>query len=66
MQLLQIAKDSYHNCSGKEKSAKYYIANKKVLKHARNRQRNFSEEEMKQKENMEKQIQNYDKYEKSC
>ena len=31
-ELLQKAKDKYHNCGGKEKAAKYYIANKEVLK----------------------------------
>ena len=31
-ELMQKAKDRYHNCGGKEKAADYYIANKEVLK----------------------------------
>ena len=30
--LLQKASDRYHNCGSKEKTAKYFIANKDVLK----------------------------------
>ena len=29
-ELLEKANDRYHNCGGKEKAAKYYIANKDV------------------------------------
>ena len=37
-ELLQKAKDRYHNCGGKEKAAKYYIVNNEVfLKNARMR-----------------------------
>ena len=44
--LLQKAKDKYHNFGGKEKAAKYYIRNKEVLKeNAINKNRNLSEEE---------------------
>ena len=44
--LLQKAKDKYHNFGGKEKAAKYYIRNKEVLKeNAKNKNRNLSEEE---------------------
>ena len=44
--LLQKAKDKYHNFGGKEKAAKYYIQNKEVLKeNAKNKNRNLSEEE---------------------
>ena len=44
--MLQKAEEKYHNCGGKEKSAKYYIANKDVLKEkARNKYKNLSEEE---------------------
>ena len=30
-ELLQKAKDKYHNCGGKGKASKYYIANKDVF-----------------------------------
>ena len=44
--LLQKAKNRYHNCSGKERAAKYYIDNKEVLKeNANNKYRNLPEEE---------------------
>ena len=44
--MLQKAEEKYHNCGGKEKSAKYYIANKDVLKEkARNKYKNLSKEE---------------------
>ena len=44
-ELLQKTKDRYHNCGGIEKTAKYYIENKEVLKeNARNKYRNSSEE----------------------
>ena len=37
-ELLQKAKDRYHNCGGKEKAAKYYIViNEVFLKNARMR-----------------------------
>ena len=43
--MLQKAEEKYHNCGGKEKSAKYYIANKDVLKEkARNKYKNLSKE----------------------
>ena len=45
-ELLQKAKDRYYNGGGKEKTAKYYLENKKVLKeNANNKYKNFSEEE---------------------
>ena len=45
-ELLQNAKDKYHNCGGKEKAAKYCIKNKDVLKeNANNKYRSVSEEE---------------------
>ena len=31
-ELLQKAKDRFHNCSGKQKAAKYQIENKEVIK----------------------------------
>ena len=44
-ELLQKAKDKYHNAGGKEEAAKYYIANKDDLKEkARNKYRNLSKE----------------------
>ena len=39
-ELMQKAKDRYHNCGGKEKAADYYIANKEVLQ---NKYRNLLE-----------------------
>ena len=54
-ELLQKAKDRYHNCSGKEKVAKYYLEKKEIFKEkARNNSRNFSEEEQKAKRGYEK------------
>ena len=45
-ELLQKAKDRYHNFDGKEKAAEYYIQNKEVIKeNAANSYRNLSEEE---------------------
>ena len=45
-ELLQKAKDRYHDCDGKEKAAKYYLENRGVLKEkANNKYRNSSEEE---------------------
>ena len=44
--MLQKAEEKYHNYGGNEKAAKYYIANKDVLKEkARNKYRNLSEKE---------------------
>ena len=52
-EVLQNCEGKYHNCSGKEKAAKYYIANKEVLKEkARNKDRNLSQKEKKQKGNI--------------
>ena len=31
-ELLQKAKNKYHNCGGKEKAAEYHLQNRKVLK----------------------------------
>ena len=43
-QLLQKAKDRYHQCGGKEKSAKYYLENKGILKEkAKNEYKDLSE-----------------------
>ena len=45
-ELLQKANDRYHNCGDKEKAAKYYIANKDVIKQkTKYKSRNLSEEE---------------------
>ena len=45
-ELLQKAKEKYHNCSGKEKAAEYCLANIGVIKEkANNKYRNPSEEE---------------------
>ena len=47
-ELLQKAKDKYHNCGGKEKEkvAKYYLENEEVFfKKAKKKHRSLSEEE---------------------
>ena len=45
-ELLQKAKDKYHNWGGKEKAAEYYIKNKDVVKEkADNKHENLCEEE---------------------
>ena len=44
-ELLQKAKNRYHNCGNKEKAAEYYIENKFVLKEKANKYSNLSEEE---------------------
>ena len=36
-ELLQKSKNKYHTCDGKEKSAKYYLASKDVIKKAKNK-----------------------------
>ena len=49
-ELLQQAKDKYHNGGGKGKAIEYYILNKEVLlENAKNMYRNLSEEEEKAK-----------------
>ena len=51
--LLKNAWDKYHNKGGKQKIAKYYAANQKVLREdARNKYRNLSEMEKNKKGNM--------------
>ena len=42
-ELLQKAKNRYHNCGGKEKYAKYFIDNKEVFTESANKYRNLSE-----------------------
>ena len=45
-ELLQKAKDTYHNGGGKEKPAEYYLKNKDVIKEkANNKYKNISKEE---------------------
>ena len=45
-ELLQKCEGKYHNCSGKEKAAKYYIAIEDVLKEkTRNKDGNLSQKE---------------------
>ena len=47
---MEKAKDRYHNSSGKDKAAEYYIANKDFLKEkARNKYKNLSEKEKEEK-----------------
>ena len=44
-ELLQKAKDKYHNSGGKERAAEYYLANKEVIKEkANNKYKNLSKE----------------------
>ena len=41
-ELLQKAKDKYHNCGGKEKAIEYYLGNRSVLKEkAKNKYKNL-------------------------
>ena len=50
-ELLQKAKEIYHNRGGKEKPAEYYIANKDVIKEkTNNKYRSLSAEEKNKKE----------------
>ena len=42
-ELLQKAKNRYHNCGGREKSAKYFIDNKEAFTENSNKYRNLSE-----------------------
>ena len=43
---MQKAKDKYHNCGGKEKTAEYYLQNKDAIKaKANNKYKNLSEEQ---------------------
>ena len=45
-ELLQKAKDKYHNCGDKEKAAEYYLKNKDVIKEKTNdKYRSLSEKE---------------------
>ena len=45
-ELLQKAKDRYHNCSGKINAADYYLVNSRVFfKKAKNKYESLSEEE---------------------
>ena len=45
-ELLKKAKEKYQNKGGKEKAAKYYQDNKKIIKeNARNKYKNLTEEE---------------------
>ena len=45
-ELLQKARDRYHNGGGKEKAAEHYVANEEVLREiAKNKYKNLSEEE---------------------
>ena len=44
-ELLQKAKEKYHDCCGKEKAAEYYLQNKDVIKEkANNKYKNLSRE----------------------
>ena len=46
-ELLQKAKNKYHNCGGKEKSAEYYLENRVFFlkEQAKHQYRNLSEEQ---------------------
>ena len=53
--LLKNAWDKYHNKRGKQKDAKYYVANLEVSREdARNKHRNFSEKEKNKKKEIPK------------
>ena len=53
-EILEKAKNKYHNGGGKKEAAAYYIGNKDVLKEkARNKYSNLSEEEEMLKMNMD-------------
>ena len=43
-ELLQKAKDRYHNGDGKEKTAEYYLKNREIFKNANNTYITLSEE----------------------
>ena len=59
-QLLQKAKDRYHQCGGKEKAAKYYPENKGILKEkAKSEYKDLSEKE--KEEMWTKQIQKHER-----
>ena len=52
-ELLQKAKNKYHTCGGKEKSAKYYLGSKDVIKKKQKISfKIFQKKKKKQKENM--------------
>ena len=44
-EVLQEAKDKYHNCGSKEKAAEYYQTNKDVIKEKVNKYKNLRKEE---------------------
>ena len=46
-ELLQKAKDKYHNCGGKKKAAEYYLQNRDIIKKSKykNKYKNLSEED---------------------
>ena len=46
-ELLQKARDRYHNCGGKEKAGKYYIKNKDALKKTANNIETFQKKKKK-------------------
>ena len=54
-ELLEKAKDRYHNKGCKEKAAKYYLTNKDVVKEkAKNKYKNLSEEKKEAKREYQK------------
>ena len=54
-ELLQKAKDRYHNCGGKKKAAEYYLENSRVFfKKAQNKYESLAEEEKEPKRKYEK------------
>ena len=51
---MQKAKDKYHNCGGKEKTVKYYLENKDVIKEKGNdKYKSMSKEKKEQNKNTE-------------
>ena len=47
--LLQEAKDRYHNCGSKEEADEYYIKNKELFKENASKYRNLSDERKRSK-----------------
>ena len=55
--LLKNAADEYYNKGGKQKAAKYYATNQKILREdARNKYRNLSEKEKNKKRKYQREI----------
>ena len=54
-ELLEKAKEKYHNCGGKEKAPKYYQVHKDAIKEKeKNKYKNLPEEEKERRDNIPK------------